>query len=168
MVNDRCVLYGDTPNKRDLFIGLSTDSRSDKLVDTNQFPSSGLSIKSLSLPSNTIHASDSISKKDNSVQLYKTVFVASCPFAVKDDYTCDEGDEFELISRINTDACHVRHLRTNTECTIDQKYLLLDHETPLRLGSDDRGVIQRCLLQHNKPGAFLKHPVKQMPKIGII
>ncbi|CAF0811589.1 unnamed protein product [Adineta ricciae] len=166
MVNDRCVLHDDTLNKRDVFIELSTDSRSDKLIDTNQFRPSDLNVKSLPLPSNIIHPSDSIAKKDNSVQLYKTVFVARCPFVVKDEYTCDEGDEFELISQTSTDAYHVRHLRTNTKCTIDQKHLLLDRETPLRLGSDDRGVIQRCLLQHNKP-AFLKYPVKRMPKIGI-
>ncbi|CAF0993967.1 unnamed protein product [Adineta ricciae] len=155
MVNDRCVLHDDTLNKRDVFIELSTDSRSDKLIDTNQFRPSDLNVKSLPLPSNIIHPSDSIAKKDNSVQLYKTVFVARCPFVVKDEYTCDEGDEFELISQTSTDAYHVRHLRTNTKCTIDQKHLLLDRETPLRLGSDDRGVIQRCLLQHNKPGTYL-------------
>lgn len=94
-------------------------------------------------------------KKTNYVQLYKPIYIAQCSNTVNDKCAYEAGDEFELISDISEEYKHLIHLRTNNQCVIPRKYLQLDHETPLRLGSDDRGVVHRCLLQYNVPGAYL-------------
>ncbi|UJR26058.1 hypothetical protein I4U23_007404 [Adineta vaga] len=144
MVKDRCVLPVEALRKHNSSIEVSTNFSPNKRIDTNQL-----------ISSNVTCISNSDNKKNNSVQLNKPIYIARHSFIVKDNYSCDEGDEFELINGINQDYFHVLHLRTNTECTIDRTHLLLDVDTPLRLGSDDRGVIQRCLLQYNTLGAYL-------------
>ncbi|CAF3634951.1 unnamed protein product [Rotaria socialis] len=101
-----------------------------------------------SMPNNT-------NKKTNYVQLYKPIYIADCCRSINAKCSYEKGDEFELVAEINEEYKHLIHLRTNSECIINRRSLQLDSETPLRLGSDDRGVIQRCLLQYNVPGAYL-------------
>ena len=89
------------------------------------------------------------------VQLYKPVYVAQCSKSIKQKLNYDEGDEFEFLKTIDDEYLQVIHLRTQTECVIHRSRVRADYETPLRLGTDDRGVVHRCLLQHNVPGAYL-------------
>ena len=71
------------------------------------------------------------------------------------DLFYDEDDEFQLVKEANDEYFETIHLRTHTTCIIHRHRLRLDLDTPLRLGCDDRGVIQRCFLQHDVPGAYL-------------
>ena len=96
-----------------------------------------------------------ISEAINCVELYRPIYVARHSKHTQNGFSYDEGDEFELLEKIDEEFLHVIHLRTNHRCFIRQKHLSLDLDTPLRLGSDDRGVIQRCLFQYNIPGAYL-------------
>lgn len=91
----------------------------------------------------------------NYVQLYKPIYVAQCSKSIKQKLSYDEGDEFEFLKKIDDDYMQVIHLRTGTECIIYRSRVHVDYETPLRLGTDARGVVQRCLLQHNVAGAYL-------------
>ncbi|CAF1239533.1 unnamed protein product [Adineta steineri] len=135
MVNDYFDLLNENSKKRNSVIELS-----------NKFPND------IQCPSSINNLNN---KKTNCVQLYKPIYIARHSKIVNDKFSYDEGDEFELINKLNEDYFHVIHLRTNTQCTLHRAYIYLDLETPLRLGSDDRGVIQRCLLQYNIPGAYL-------------
>lgn len=99
--------------------------------------------------------SNTVSERISCVELYRPIYVARYSKQTCLGFAYDEGDEFELIEKIDEEFFQVIHLRTNHRCLIRQKYLSLDLETPIRLGSDDRGVIQRCLFQYNIPGAYL-------------
>jgi hypothetical protein len=98
---------------------------------------------------------NSNTNKTNSVQLYEPIYVARWSNTTQGELSFDEGDEFQLITKNNDDYLHLIHLRTNTECRLHRRRLRYAPETPLRLGNDDRGVIQRCLFQYNVPGAYL-------------
>lgn len=107
-------------------------------------------------------------KKSNCVQLYKPIYVAIRSRTVKGQFSYDEGDEFELVSKIDENYFRVIHLRTNTECRIRRSRLRLDPETPLRLGTDDRNIIQRCLFEYNLPGAYLIRRSRNEPHAFVL
>ena len=123
----------------------------------------GMKHKSLQSISELKSAYNVDNKKTHSVQLYKPIYVARRSNYVNRQFSYDEGDEFELISKVNEDYLRTIHLRTNTKCTIHRIHLRLDLETPLRLVCNDRGIIHRCLLHYNVPGAYLIRRSKSMP-----
>lgn len=155
MVNEHRTALENTLRDDSAFINPATDA---VVMKARSQTDASLSTFRLKPPqSTTRHPSSAHTdrKQTNFVQLYKPVYTAREPFEIEGKFSCDEGDEFELINTETDESYHVLHLRTNTHCTVPSAYLSLDSETPLRLGSNDRGVIQRCLLQHNTPGAYL-------------
>ena len=160
--NDCCGASEINLKKRSSFIDLSTRFDLNKYTNGTRFGSSqkesriqGISrIKSIySTPNLTI--TNDLHRKTNSVQLYEPIYVARRSDNIKSELFYDQGDEFQLIKKMDEDYIRVIHLRTNTKCTMHRTRLRLDPDTPLRLTTDDRGVIQRCLLQYNVPGAYL-------------
>lgn len=164
MGNDCCGLFEETPKRRNSFIELASVFDPNKLTNDNNpqilsakesKPSSIKYLKSSESSPNLSELSIRSSPKTNSVQLYKPIYIARHSQNISNEFSYDEDDEFELINKVDDDHLCVIHLRTNTECILHRKYLHRDPNTPLRLGSDDRGVIQRCLFQYNVPGAYL-------------
>ena len=155
MVNDCRTDLENISKERSSPINLSANTIPVNTHTDHRLISSPIRVKPLPLISKLGPLSNTDRRKTNSVQLYKPIYTARQPITVEGKLSCDQGDEFELVNKLNDDAYHVLHLRTNIECTISAAQLSLDMETPLRLGSNDRGVIQRCLLQYNTPGAYL-------------
>jgi tRNA A-37 threonylcarbamoyl transferase component Bud32 len=174
--NDLSGSFEEIPEKHNSLIELSVNFDPNKPTHCNQYvlpskesemqrdesPPSAESVSNLSTISNTV------SEKSNCVQLYKPIYVARCSKNVPEEFSYDEGDEFELINKVDEEFLHAIHLRTNTQCTIPRTHLYLDPGTPLRLGSDDRGVVQRCLLQYNVPGAYLIRRSKNEPNAFVL
>jgi hypothetical protein len=177
MGNDCCGLFEEDSKKSNSFLELSVAfNNSNKYTNYNQF---ALPLKdSKNQQDATVKPTESTSilstiintnyKKTDYVELYKPIYVARRSKTVKGEFFYDEGDEFELINKVNEDLLRTIHLRTNTECIIHRTCLRLDPETPLRLGSDDRGVIQRCLFQYNVPGAYLIRRSKNEPNAFVL
>ncbi|CAF2359042.1 unnamed protein product [Rotaria sp. Silwood2] len=160
MGQDSSMLSEQNIRKRHSLVSFPTRFASDKVTNGTRFV---LPSKAPKILKDTKYASarsapnlTSINnKKTKYVQLYKPIYIALCTKTLNEQFFYDEGDEFELIEKIDEEYLRVIHLRTNTEHTIHRKRLRLDPETPLRLSSADRGVIQRCLFQYNVPGAYL-------------
>ena len=163
-MGDNCYgLSDETSKTRSSLVELSATFDSNKSINGNHyvFPSKESQIQREETPqpaesvSDLLTTSNAVSKKMNYVQLYRPIYVARCANSTQEKFSYEEGDEFELVNKVDDEFLRVIHLRTNTECTIHRTHLYLDPGTPLRLGSDDRGVIQRCLLQYNVSGAYL-------------
>jgi hypothetical protein len=175
MGNDCCGLFEENP-KNDYSIELSAVFDSNKPNNCSSFvlPSKEsqirqeIELKPTESTPNLSTINHTNYQKTNCVQLYKPIYVARRSKNVKGEFSYDEGDEFELINKVDEDFLRTIHLRTNTECTIHRTCLRLDPGTPLRLGSDDRGVIQRCLFQYNVPGAYLIRRSKNEPTAFVL
>jgi hypothetical protein len=175
MGNDCGGLCEINRQKRSSFIDLSTRFEPNTFTNGTLFGSprkesriqGNSRIKPIySTPNLTI--TNNLHKKTNSVQLHEPIYVARRSNNIKGELFYDEGDEFQLIKKIDEDYIRVIHLRTNTECTMHRARLRLDPDSPLRLTSDDRGVIQRCLLQYNVPGAYLIRRSKNEPNAFVL
>jgi len=91
------------------------------------------------------------------VQLHIPIYVALQSHSSTQDghLSFDEGDEMELIGELNLDELRVNHLRSGLSGIVLKNFVQLDLNTPLRLAVNDRGVINRCIMQHNVLGAYL-------------
>ena len=91
------------------------------------------------------------------IQLHTPIYIAlqSSPKTDPIHLSVEEGDELAFIEKINTSELRVNHLRTGLSGRIARNLVQLDVNTPLRLAVDDRGIIERCLMQYNVPGAYL-------------
>jgi hypothetical protein len=175
MSNDYCGLCEETPKKNNSFSELpdTYDSNGSTnfsrfLIPAKEFKiQQDVKLKSADIP-NLSNINNTNSEKTNCVQLYIPIYVARRSKHVKGEFSYDEGDEFELVNKVDEDFLRAIHLRTNTECTIHRTRLRLDRGTPLRLGSDDRGVIQRCLFQYNVPDAYLIRRSKNEPNAFVL
>jgi len=170
MVNACSSILEDSSTKVNSFIELSTSLTPNKITrDTSFIVPQKESKLQENIKLKPIQSIDNVNKnKTSCVQLYKPIYIACHSKIITDKFSYEEGDEFEFIDKVNEDYLRAIHLRTNTECTIHQNYLYLDPETPLRLGSDDRGVIQRCLLQYNTPGTYLIRRSKNEPNAFVL
>ncbi|CAF4657861.1 unnamed protein product [Rotaria sp. Silwood1] len=160
MSKDSHSLFEENSRRHHSFISLPIRFESHKVTNGTRLvsPSRGSKISKNTKYTSARSIRDLTSlnhKKTKYVQLYKPIYRARCSKTINGQFFYDEGDEFELIKKIDEKYLRVIHLRTNTESTIHKKRLLLDSKTPLRLHNADRGVIQRCLLQYNVPGAYL-------------
>ncbi|CAF0849702.1 unnamed protein product [Rotaria sordida] len=160
MGHDSNILSEENSHKRHAFIPSLTRIECNKLINCTRFvlPSRESKIQKnakFTLARSAPDLTPINNKKTNYVQIYKPIYIARYTKTIKGQFVYDEGDKFELIEEIDEEYLHVIHLRTNIEYKIHQKRLQLDPETSLRLGSTDRGVIQRCLFQYNIPGAYL-------------
>ena len=94
-------------------------------------------------------------KSSTKIRLHKPIYISRCSHKINQQHRYEHSDEFELIKIFDKNYIQAIHLRTNIECFIKQNQVELDEKTPLRLENNDRGVIQRCLMQNNVPGAYL-------------
>lgn len=160
MSADRVDSLEDIPMRHNSLVELSAAFNSNKSTNGNQYvlPTKESACQT-DAPLKATHSlpkrSNTVSEHISCVELYRPIYVARYSKQTRRGFGYDEGDEFELIEKIDEEFFQVIHLRTNHRCILRQKSLSLDLETPLRLGSDDRGVIQRCLFQYNIPGAYL-------------
>ncbi|CAF0751054.1 unnamed protein product [Rotaria sordida] len=160
MGHDSNILFEENSHKRHAFIPSSARIECNKLINCTRFvlPSRESKIQKnakFTLARSAPDLTPINNKKTNYVQLYKPIYIARYTKTIEGQFVYDEGNEFELIEEIDEEYLHVIHLRTNIEYKIHQKCLQLDPETSLRLGSTDRGVIQRCLFQYNIPALIL-------------
>jgi hypothetical protein len=100
----------------------------------------------------------SISQGNQSlVQLHTPIYVATRSYQKTTDghISFEVNDEMELIEEINSSELRVNHLRSGLSGIVPKNSVRLDVNTPLRLAVNDRGIVQRCLMEYSVPGAYL-------------
>jgi hypothetical protein len=104
------------------------------------------------------------------VQLHTPIYVAiQSGYKTEDiQISFEVNDEMELIEEINPSELLVNHLRSGLSITIPKHIVRLDGNTPLRLAVNDPGIIQRCLIQYNVPGAYLIRRSRSNPNAFVL
>lgn len=91
------------------------------------------------------------------VILYIPIYVATRShrnLTTTDEIPFEENDEFKLITDHNETHLCLQHLRTGGVGLVAKSFVRADPKSPLRLATNDRGIIDQCLSKESQPGAY--------------